>query len=188
MSESYILILNALILSMGNYILWWLIFDEEFEHLLETCQDSIKSQHMRENEEIVGQMQGIIELDPEAVGVLDYDEKGPNHFGGANKLRIQSNLLKERVVWVYYVSLIAILFATIGIAIPNGVPITQSFTLYLTAISWWIIIIGVFLMVSLLTMYQLIELKSVPKTQGTPIKNESIISRTISNLRKRGKN
>ncbi len=108
--------------------------------------------------------------------------------GSANKLRNESEILKDQSVWVYYVSIIAILLAAIGIAVPDGLRITQDFTLYITAISWWIIMGGVILMMGLLTLYQLIELKSVPKTQGTPIKNESAISRTISNLRNRNKN
>jgi hypothetical protein len=173
---------------VGNYVLWWLIFDEEFEHHLQTYQDAMNSQFMREHEEFGSQMQGIIELDPEALEVVGFGEKRQTQLESGNKLRTQSEALKDRVVFVYYVSLIAILFSTMGIVIPQGIRITQGFTLYFTAISWWIIVIGVFLMVGLLTLYQLIELKSVPKTQGTPIKNESIISRTISNLRNRGKN
>ena len=188
MSEPYILILIALILSAGNYALWWLIFDDEFEHRLQTYQDALKSQLVKENEEFVNQMQGIIELDPEAIEVVGFDEKRQFQLGSANKLRNESEILKDQSVWVYYVSIIAILLAAIGIAVPDGIRITQDFTLYITAISWWIIVGGVLLMMGLLTLYQLIELKSVPKTQGTPIKNESAISRTIANLRNRNKN
>ncbi len=74
MSEPYILILIALILSVGNYFLWWLIFDDEFEHRLQTYQDALKSQLVKENEEFVNQMQGIIELDPEAIEVVGFGD------------------------------------------------------------------------------------------------------------------
>jgi hypothetical protein len=188
LSEPYILIINALVLSVGNYVLWWLIFDEEFEHRLQTYQKVQKTELVKENEEFVNQMQGIIELDPEAIEVVGFGEKWQQQLGSVNKIRNESEILKDQSVWVYYVSIIAILLAAIGIAVPDGIRITQDLTLYITAISWWIIVGGVLLMMGLLTIYQLIELKSVPKTQGTPIKNESVISRTISNLRNRNKN
>ena len=188
MSEPYILIINALVLSVGNYALWWLIFDEEFEHRIQTYQQVLKSQLVRENEDFVNQMQGIIELDPEAIEVVGFGENWQKQLGSVNKLRTESEILKDQSVWVYYVSLVAILLAVIGIAVPDGIRITQDFILYVTAISWWVIIGGVLLMVGLLVLYQLIELKSVPKTQGTPIKNESPIARTLKNLRNRGKN
>ena len=188
MSEPHILIIIALVMSVGNYFLWWLIFDEEFEHRLQTYQEVLKSQLMKENEEFVNQMQGIIELDPEAIEVVGFGEKWQQELGKTNKLRTESELLKDQSVWVYYVSIVAILLAALGIALPEGIRVTQSFTLYITAISWWVIVIGVLLMMGLLTLYQLIELKSVPKTQGTPIKNESAISRVLSNLRNREKN
>ena len=186
MNEPYILILIALILSVGNYFLWWLIFDDEFEQRLQTYQEVLKSQLMKDNEEFVNQMQGIIELDPEAVEVVGFGEKWKEQLGSVNKLRVESETLKDRAVWVYYFSLFSILLSTVGIALPGGIRITESFTLYITAISWWVIVIGLLLMVGLLTLYQLIELKTVPKTQGQPIKNESSISKTLSNLRKRG--
>ena len=188
MSEPYILIVIALILSGGNYFLWWLIFDEEFEHRIQTYQEALKARLMRENEDFVNQMQGIIELDPEAIEVVGFGEKWQTQLESVNKLRDESENLKDQSVWIYYVSIIAILLASLGIAVPGGIRITQNFTLYITSISWWVIVSGVLLMVGLLTLYQLIELKTVPKTQGTPIKNESVISRTISNLRTRGKN
>ncbi len=188
MSEPYILIIIALLLSVGNYVLWWLIFDDEFEQRLQTYQGALKSQLVQENEEFVSQMQGIIELDPEAVEVVGFGEKWKERLSSVDKLRGEADVLKDRAVWVYYVSIVSILLSAVGIAVPKGITITQSFTLYITAVSWWVIIVGVLLMIGLLTMYQLIELKSVPKTQGTPIRNESAISKTLSSLRKRDKN
>ena len=42
MTEPYILILNALLLSVGNYFIWWLLFDEEFEHRLSTYTEVLE--------------------------------------------------------------------------------------------------------------------------------------------------
>ncbi len=188
MSEPYILIFIALLLSVGNYLIWWLLFDEEFDHRLNTYQEVLRGQLVRENEEFVSQMKGIIELDPEAVEVVGFGEKWKEQVSGVDKLRTESESLKEKVVWVYYVSIFSILVSAIGIALPDGIKITQEFTLYITAISWWVVMSGVLLMVGLLVLYQLIEIKSIPKTEGTPIKNESLFSRTLSSLRNRGKN
>ncbi len=178
----------ALLLSVGNYLIWWLLFDEEFEQRLDTYQEVLRGQLVQENEEFVTQMQGIIELDPEAAEVVGFGAKWKEQVSGVDKLRSESESLKEKIVWVYYVSIFSILVSAIGIAVPTGIKITQEFTLYITAISWWVVVSGVLLMVGLLVLYQLIELKSIPKTEGTPIKNESLFSRTLSSLRNRGKN
>ena len=188
MTEPSILIVIALLLSIGNYFLWWLIFDDEFEQRVQTYQDALKNRLVRENEEFVSQMQGIIELDPEAAEVVGFGDSWKEQLSSVDRLRIQSESLKDRAVYVYYVSIIAILFAAIGIGVPDGIRITQSFTLYMTAISWWVIISGVLLMLGLLTIYQLLELRTVPKTEGTAIKNESAFSKIISNLRNRSRN
>jgi hypothetical protein len=187
LTEPYILILIALLVSVGNYFLWWLVFDEEFEQRLHVYQDALKSQLVRDNEEFVSQMQGIIELDPEAVEVVGFGDSWKAKLSTVDRLRLQADSLKDRAIYVYYVSIISILFATMGIGVPQGIRITQSFTLYFTAISWWVIIFSVLMMLGLLVIYQLIELKTVPKTQGTAIKNDSIFSKTINNLRERSK-
>lgn len=188
MSEPYILIFNALLLSVGNYFIWWLLFDEEFEQRLSTYSEVLKGQLVKENEEFVSQMQGIIELDPEAVEVVGFGDKWKERLDQVDKLRNNSEVLKTRIVYVYYVAIAAIVFATGGIALPEGIRVTQNFTLYMTAISWWVVLIDVLLMVGLLIIYQLIEIKTVPKTQGKAIKNEGLITQTLNNLRSRGKN
>jgi hypothetical protein len=43
------------------------------------------------------------------------------------------------------------------------------------------------IMLGLLTHYQLIELRTVPRTEGTPISSDSLTQRVISGLRKNGK-
>jgi hypothetical protein len=187
LTEPYILILIALLVSVGNYSLWWLVFDEEFDRRLQVYQGALKTQLVRENEEFVTQMQGIIELDPEAVEVMGFGDNWKSKLSTVDRLRLQAESLKDRAVYVYYVSIVSILFSTMGIGVPQGIRITQSFTLYFTAISWWVIIASVLLMLGLLLIYQLIELKTVPKPQGKAIKNESLFSKTINNLRERSK-
>ena len=73
MIESYILIFSSLILSVGNFVLWWLLFDEDFTQRLEIYETAYREQMKRENEDFVKKMGGIIDLDPEAVEKI----KGP---------------------------------------------------------------------------------------------------------------
>ena len=62
MNSPDILILIALLLSGGNYAMWWLLFDDEFDTRLRTFQSTQRNRMMTENEEFFSQMQDIIEL------------------------------------------------------------------------------------------------------------------------------
>ena len=187
MTEPYILILNALLLSGGNYAMWWLLFDDEFDTRLRTFQSTQRNRMTTENEEFVSQMQDIIELDPEAMEVVGSEEKWQENIDGVDRLRHESETLKTRIVWVYYAAILSIVFASLGVTMPAGIQITQTFTLYFTALSWWTVMVGLVLMLGLLTHYQLIEMRTVLKTEGTAISGDSVFQKIISGLRKMGK-
>ena len=187
MTEPYILILIALLLSGGNYAIWWLLFDDEFDSRLRTFQSTQRNRMIPKNEEFVSQMQGIIELDPEAMEVVGFGEKWQEKIDGVDRLRHESETLKTRIVWVYYVAIFSIVLASLGVTMPAGIQITQIFTFYFTALSWWTVMVGLVLMLGLLTHYQLIELRTEPKTEGTAISGDSSFQKIISSLRKRGK-
>jgi len=70
---------------------------------------------------------------------------------------------------------------------PAGIELTNTVTVYFTALSWWTVTVGLVIMLGLLTHYQLIELRTVPKTEGTPISGDSLMERVISGLRNFGK-
>lgn len=187
MNEPYILILIALLLSGGNFVMWWLLFDEDFDSRLRTYQSTQRNRMMKEDQEFVSKMQGIIELDPEALDVIGFGEKWREKIDSVDKLRHESETMKTRIVWVYYVSIFAIVLASLGVTMPEGIQITKTFILYFTALSWWTVIMDLVIMLGLLTHYQLIELRTVPKTEGTPISGDSLVQRVISGLRNRGK-
>ena len=187
MTEPYILILIALLLSGGNYAIWWLLFDDEFDSRLRTHQSTQRNRMMAKNEEFVSQMQGIIELDPEAMDVVGFGEKWQEKTDGVDRLRHESETLKTRIVWVYYVAILSIILASLGVPMPAGIQITQTFTLYFTALSWWTVMVDLVLMLGLLTNYQIIELRTAPKTEGTTISSDSRFQKVISGLRKRSK-
>ena len=93
--------------------------------------------------------------------------------------------MRRRTIWVYYFALAAILFASGGLLVPNGIHITNAFTLYITAFSWWILVSGVLAMVGLLVHFQLIENRSMPLTEGEAIKDDSPLGSLFGGLRKR---
>jgi len=177
------LIFSSLILSVCNFVLWWFLFDEDFTQRLEIYEEAYREQMKRENEEFVNKMGGLIDLDPEAVEIAGFGETWREKLEKVSKLRNEANNMRRRTIWVYYFSLGAILFAAVGLVIPQGFSLTDSFTLYPTAISWWILVIGVLVMVGLLVHYQLIENKSEPRTEGEPIRDGSPLQSLFGGLR-----
>lgn len=177
------MIFSAVILSVGNFVLWWLLFDEEFTMRLDIYEEAFREQMKRENEEFVAKMQDIIEIDPESVELAGFGEKWKEKIEKVSKLREEAQNMRRRTVWVYYFALGTILFAAGGLVVPQGVVLSNSFTLYSTAISWWVLVVGVLVMVGLLVHYQLIENKSQPRTEGEPIKDDSSVNNLIGGLR-----
>lgn len=177
------MIFSAVILSVGNFVLWWLLFDEEFSQRLEIYEEAFREQMKRENEEFVAKMQDIITLDPEAVELAGFGEKWKEKIETVSKLREEAQSMRRRTVWVYYFALGTILFAAVGLVVPRGVVLSDSFTLYSTSVSWWVLVVGVLVMVGLLVHYQLIENKSQPRTEGEPIKDDSSVQSLIGGVR-----
>lgn len=167
--------------------MWWLLFDEEFDSRLRIYQSTQRNRMMKEDQDFVSKMQGIIELDPEAIDVIGFGDKWQEKIDNVDKLRHESENMKTRIVWVYYVSIVAIVLASLGVTMPAGIEATNTVTIYFTALSWWTVTVGLVIMLGLLTHYQLIEMRTVPKTEGTPISGDSLTERVISGLRNFGK-
>jgi len=68
------MIFISLILSMGNFVLWWLLFNEEFSQRLDIYETAYREQMRRENEGFVAKMGGLMDLDPEAVEITGFRE------------------------------------------------------------------------------------------------------------------
>jgi hypothetical protein len=183
--ESYILILSAVILSVGNFALWWLLFDDEFKQRMEIYEEAFREQMKKENEKFVNTLQPIIELDPEAAEIAGFGDQWRENLQDVSKLREEAQDMRRRTIWVYYFALGTILFASGGLLAPNGIQITSEFTLYITAISWWVLVSGVLAMVGLLVHFQLIENRSIPRTEGEAISDDSAIGSVLGGLRKK---
>jgi len=179
--EPYIIVLSSVILAACNFALWMLLFDEEFYHLLESHEGRVREQLRRENEEFVEKMKGILELDPEAVEVVGFGENWKKRLERINNLKREVEDLRRRTVWVYYWGIASLFTASTGLLLPKGLEI-GGFTLYPTALGWWLLVIGVLVMVGLLVHYQVIENTIQPTPQGKPIPADQ---GPLENMRKR---
>ena len=74
------MIFSAVILSVGNFALWWLLFDDEFNQKMEIYEEAYREQMKKENEKFVNTLQPIIELDPEAVEITGFGILGVRTF------------------------------------------------------------------------------------------------------------
>ena len=127
-------------------------------------------------------MQDVIDLDSEAVEIAGFGEKWKEKIEAVSKLREETQSRRRRTVLVYYFALGAIVFAAGGLVIPRGIVLSDTFTLYSTAVSWWVLVVGVLVMVGLLVHYQLIENKSQPRTEGEPIRDYSSVQSVINGV------
>ena len=91
MIEPYILIFISLILSVGNFVLWWLLFNDEFSQRLDIYETAYREQMRRENEEFVAKMGGLMDLDPEAIEVTGFGESWREKLEKAGKLRDEAS-------------------------------------------------------------------------------------------------
>ena len=85
---------------MGNFTLWWLLFDDEFKQRIEIYEEAYREQMKRENEEFVDKMQDIIELDPEAVELTGFGNKWHENLECISKLREEAQDMRKRTVCI----------------------------------------------------------------------------------------
>ena len=100
MVEPYILIFISLVLSVGNFVLWWLLFNEEFSQRLDIYETAYREQMKRENEEFIAKMGGLMDLDPEAVEITGFGETWREKLEKAGKLREEVSNMRRRTIWV----------------------------------------------------------------------------------------
>lgn len=180
MNESYVLILNAVVLSVGNFALWRLLFDENFVERLNFSEiiytDQVNNVDSKQADD----------LDDSNNVIQDYI-KPENMIENSNLIKkrvsIEARALQQRTIWVYYFTLGVILFATVGLLIPKGVVISSASTIYMTSISWWILVSGVLCMLGLLVHFQLIEQKMSKPAEGERIRGNTGIKSLIDLLK-----
>ena len=157
LKEPYILIANAVIMMIGNFLMFRLAFDDEFEERFTRYQNQVKERMISENERFVTTMRGIIELDPESIEVMGFREKWNKHLEIIDIMKEQRDRLETRVQIVYFPLLVSILFATAGLAVPGGLRVPYVGTVYLTSFSWWLLALALLLMLWMLLQHYLLE-------------------------------
>jgi hypothetical protein len=180
LNESYVLILNAVVLSVGNFALWWTLFDEQF---IERLNFSEKIYHDRLKQGGSEQLESLNDPNDVLQNITATDNMTENSLI-KNTILNEARALQKRTIWVYYFALGAILFATIGLLIPKGI-VFSNLTVYVTSLSWWILVIGVLCMLGLLINYQLIEHEIIKPPEGERIKGYTGLKSLMDLIRRK---
>ena len=119
-------------------------------------KEAQRASMVKENEEFVRSMKGIIDLDPEAVEVMGFGEKWKQRLLSMDDVKLQRSQLERKVHVVYYFTIASVVFAGAGLVL-GGVRLPLGYTFYVTSLSWWLLLGGLLAMLYLLVEYQLVE-------------------------------
>ena len=187
MIEPYILILLAVTLAVCHFAVFRLVFDDGFEARFSVYQDRQKSLLVRENEEFVSSMQGIIEMDPESVETSGFGEKWRHKLESIDEVLDRRRELEGKVHVTYYILIASVLVSAAALPVPSGVPLPFNTVLYVTSFSWWLLLGALLWMMWLLLRYQMVngELDKTGFDDRGGIRiasGENIVSRLFSRL------
>lgn len=159
MLEPHILILLAVVMSVSHALIFRFTFDDGFEQRFNSYREAQKGTMVKENQEFVHTMKGIIDLDPEAVEVMGFGEKWKQRLLSIDEMRGERDRLEKKVHVVYYFAIVSVVFSGGGLVFKEGLRLPLGYTLYFTSFSWWILVGGLLTVLYLLLVYQLIERK-----------------------------
>ncbi|MCW4051373.1 MAG: hypothetical protein NWE89_16750 [Candidatus Bathyarchaeota archaeon] len=189
MIESYILILLAVVMAVGHFAIFRLVFDDDFDQRFTWYQGMVKNSMVNENTEFVNTMQDIIELDPTAVEMVEFGDKWRETLAAMEVMKRKRLSLEGKIHVVYYPLIASLLFSTAGLSLPQGLTLPFSVTFYPTSIGWWLLIIGLALNINFLVQYQIFErkLSKPPGPDINPLAQKidsgaSIFDKTIGRL------
>jgi len=172
--EPYILILLAVVMSVSHALIFRLTFDDGFEQRFNSYREAQKGLMVKENQEFVQTMKGIIDLDPEAVEVMGFGEKWKQRLLSIDETTGERESREKKVHVVYYFTFVSVVFSGGGLVFKEGLGLPLGYTLYFTSFSWWILVGGLLAVLYLLLEYQLIErkltrVKRAPDERGVRI-------------------
>lgn len=187
MIEPYILILLAVTLAVCHFAVFRLVFDDDFEARFKVYQDRQRSLLIRENEEFVSSMQGVIDTDPESVEASGFGEKWRHKLESIDEVLERRRELEGKVHMTYYVLIASVLTSAAALSALGGVPLPFDNVLYFTSFSWWLLLGALLYMMWLLLRYQTVngELKKTGFDDRRGIRigsGENIVSRLFSRL------
>jgi hypothetical protein len=154
--EPYILILLSVAMSVSHALIFRLSFDDSFEARFEAYKEAQRASMVKENQDFVRSMKGIIDLDPEAVEVMGFGEKWKQRLLSMDDVKVLRSKLERKIHIVYYFTIASVVFAGIGLVL-GGVQLPFGYTFYVTSLSWWLLLGGLMSMLYLLVEYQLVE-------------------------------
>jgi hypothetical protein len=183
--EPYILILLTVTLAVCHFAVFRLVFDDDFEARFSVYQDRQRSLLVRENEEFVSSMQGIIDMDPESVETSGFGEKWRHKLESIDEVLERRRELEGKVHVTYYVLIASVLASAAALGVPDGIPLPFNTILYVTSFSWWLLLGALLWMMWLLLRYQMVngELNKTGFDDRRGIRigsGESIVSRIFS--------
>lgn len=151
----------AVIMAVSNYLLFKLVFDDDFDNRFARFQSSYRSKMVRENQEFVRTMKDIIELDPEAIELVGFGEKWRQRLESIDALKMERDNLEQFVPNVYFVLISSIVFSGAGLMWPNGIHLPFNIVFFVTSIGWWLTLGGLLVIFWILLQHFIIEMKMI---------------------------
>ncbi|MBN2336246.1 hypothetical protein JXL21_11855 [Candidatus Bathyarchaeota archaeon] len=191
MNEPHMLILLAAVMAAAHFVTFRLVLDDGFDERFSLYRERQRNQLMRENQEFVSTMQGIIELDPEAVEMTGFGEKWRQKLESIDVVKDKRGKLEGDLHRAYYPAIVSILFSVAALGAPSGVQLPFGYTLYITGFSWWLLLAALLHSLWLLLRYQMVEgeLKRTgfpDDSQGIRIgSGENIFSKVLGRIMER---
>lgn len=155
--EPYILILLAAAMAVSHFLVFRLVFDDDFESRFAEFRTRQRAILMKENQEFVNGMRGVIELDPESVEASGFGEKWRHKLASIDAVLDRRRELEGRIHVVYFILIASVLTSAAGLGAPNGIMLPLGYVLYVTSFSWWLLLWALMLMLWMLLRYQMID-------------------------------
>ena len=157
LSEPNILILIAVIIAGGHYMIFRLAFDEEFESRFTQYKEQARQNLLSDNQEFVSTMKGIIELDPEAVEKVGYGDQWKQRLDIIEEMKAEREKVEGKIYLVYIILILSVLISSLAFVMPDGIRLLYGYTFYFTSVSWWLLVLAVLFIVYLLLQQYLLE-------------------------------
>jgi hypothetical protein len=134
--EPYILILLAVTLAVCHFAVFRLVFDDDFEARFSVYQDRQRSLLVRENEEFVSSMRGVIDRDPESVEASGFGERWRHRLAIIDEVLEGRRELEGKIQLTYYVLIASVLVSAAAIPVTGGIQLPFDTILYVTSFGW----------------------------------------------------
>jgi hypothetical protein len=157
LSEPNILIVIAVIIAAGHYLIFRLAFDQEFEDRFTIYQEQAKQNLLNDNQEFVSTMKGIIELDPEAVEKVGYGDQWKNRLDIIGEMKAEKAKIEGKIYLVYIILILSVLVSSLAFVMPDGIILPFGYNFYFTSVSWWLLVLAILLILYLLLQQYLLE-------------------------------